>query len=49
MTTTEPVYGMCLACRSVEVKLDNLTGYRDLSSIGEHERYPVGYGCEACS
>jgi hypothetical protein len=25
------------------------TGTRDLSSIGESDRYPVGFGCEACS
>ncbi len=45
----EPVYGMCLACRSVEVKLNEQTGTRDLSDIGEHPQYPVGYGCEVCS
>ena len=46
----EPTYGMCLHCGSVEVALVNgVAGYRDLSDIGEHERYPVGYGCEMCS
>ena len=45
----EPVYGMCTACGSVEVKLNKATGTRDLSSIGEHEAYPTGYGCEVCS
>lgn len=44
-----PVYGMCTACRSVEVKLNQVSGYRDLSSIGEAARYPVGYGCEVCA
>lgn len=49
MTTTERIYGMCLACRSVEVELVNgQIGTRDLSHIGEHEAYPVGYGCEVC-
>lgn len=47
--TTPPVYGMCLSCRSVEVWLNNVAGYRDLSHIGEHPRYPVGHGCEVCS
>jgi hypothetical protein len=43
-------YGMCLACRSVEVELVNgVVGYRDLSYMGEHPRYPVGYGCEVCA
>jgi hypothetical protein len=45
----EPVYGMCTACRSVEVALVEATGTRDLSSIGESSSYPVGYGCEVCS
>ena len=51
MSETEPrVYGMCLACRSVEVELVNgKTGTRDLSNIGEHHAYPTGYGCEVCS
>lgn len=43
------VYGMCLSCRSVEVEIFEVIGYRDLSHIGEHPRYPVGYGCEVCS
>jgi hypothetical protein len=43
------VYGMCLACGAVEVALDRATGTRDLSTIGEHTAYPVGYGCEVCS
>jgi hypothetical protein len=47
--TTPPIYGMCLACRSIEVCLNNVVGYRDLSHIGEHPRYPVGHGCEVCS
>lgn len=44
-----PTYGMCLACRSVEVALNRVTGFRDLSDIGEHHRYPTGFGCEVCS
>jgi len=46
---TEPTYGMCTACGSVEVALIKVTGTRDLSSIGEHSAYPTGYGCEVCS
>lgn len=42
-------YGMCLACRSVEVALNQVTGTRDFSDIGESAVYPVGYGCEVCS
>lgn len=49
LTTTEPVYGLCTACRSVEVRLNNATGTRDLSNIGESASYPTGYGCEVCS
>lgn len=44
-----PTYGLCLACRSVEVELNNATGTRDLSYMGESSAYPTGYGCEACS
>jgi hypothetical protein len=44
-----PVYGMCLACRSMEVELNEVVGTRDLSSIGESDVYPVGYGCEVCA
>ena len=43
------VYGLCTACRSVEVALIEQAGTRDLSSIGEHPEYPIGYGCELCS
>jgi hypothetical protein len=42
------VYGKCLACGSVEVKLNNLVGTIDLSDIGESANYPTGYGCEVC-
>ena len=44
-------YGMCLACRAIEVKLDEsgVIGTRDFSNIGESDKYPVGYGCEVCS
>lgn len=45
---SEPIYGMCTACGSVEVALDDVTGHRDLSSIGESPAYPTGYGCELC-
>lgn len=47
--TKQPVYGLCTACRSVEVRLHEQTGTRDLSAIGEHHAYPTGYGCEVCS
>ena len=49
MTSSEPVYGLCTACRSVEVALNQVTGTRDLSDMGESDQYPVGYGCEVCS
>jgi hypothetical protein len=42
-------YGMCLACRSIEVELYDVIGTRDFSNIGESAEYPVGYGCEVCS
>lgn len=42
-------YGMCTACGSVEVALNQVTGTRDLSSIGESADYPTGFGCEVCS
>lgn len=42
-------YGMCLACRSIEVALVRVTGARDFSDIGESDIYPVGYGCEVCA
>lgn len=45
----EPVYGMCLACRSIEVRLIEVIGARDFSNIGESDEYPVGDGCEVCS
>ncbi len=44
-----PVYGLCTACRSIEVRLNKATGTRDFSSIGEHAEYPTGFGCELCS
>ncbi len=44
-----PRYGMCTACGSVEVELNFVTGLRDLSHIGESDRYPTGYGCEVCT
>ena len=43
------VYGMCTGCGSVEVRLRNPTGTRDLSGIGESATYPTGYGCEVCA
>ena len=42
-------YGMCLACRSVEVALNTVTGTRALSDIGESPVYHVGFGCEVCA
>jgi hypothetical protein len=41
--------GMCLACRSIEVELNEVIGIRDFSDIGESSAYPVGHGCEVCS
>ena len=46
---SERVHGMCLACRSIEVELNEATGTRDFSNIGESAEYPIGYGCEVCS
>lgn len=46
---TPPAYGMCTACGAIETGLIRIDGYRDLSSIGEHPRYPFGHGCELCS
>ena len=46
---SEPTYGLCLGCRSVEVELVKVIGTRDLSYMGESDRYPVGYGCEVCA
>ena len=46
---TPTTYGMCLACRSIEVALNNVIGTRDFSDIGESPVYPVGHGCEVCS
>lgn len=43
------VYGLCTSCRSVEVELVQVIGFRDLSYMGESDRYPVGYGCEVCA
>ena len=45
----DPTYGLCTACRSVEVALNRPTGTRDLSHMGESDKYPTGYGCEVCS
>lgn len=44
-----PVYGLCLHCGAIEVRLDSVTGHRDFSRIGESATYPVGNGCEVCS
>ena len=43
------VYGQCLHCGSVEVRLISVSGQRDLVDIGESEAYPVGFGCELCA
>jgi hypothetical protein len=45
----DDVYGMCIHCGAVEVKLVKATGTRDLSGIGESAAYPVGFGCEVCA
>jgi hypothetical protein len=45
----QPTYGLCTACRSVEVRLVKATGTRDLSGMGESATYPTGYGCEVCA
>lgn len=49
MSGATKTYGMCLACRSVEVALNSVTGTRDLSDMGESDSYPVGFGCEVCA
>lgn len=49
MSAEDRAYGMCLACRSIEVELFKVIGTRDFSNIGESDKYPVGYGCEVCS
>lgn len=46
---SEPVYGYCRVCGSVEVKLDKADGVRDFSGIGESANYPTSHGCELCS
>ena len=45
----EPTCGLCKACGSVEVELVRTDGNRDLSHMGESDKYPTGYGCEVCS
>lgn len=42
-------YGYCTACGAVEAALNEATGTRDFSAIGEHPEYPTGYGCEFCA
>lgn len=46
--STGRAYGQCTACGAIEVALNFVQGYLDLSSIGESSRYPQGYGCELC-
>lgn len=46
---SDVIYGHCTACWSIEVALNEATGTRDLSSIGESDAYPTGYGCELCA
>ena len=46
---SEPTYGKCLHCGSVEVALVKVAGHLDLSDIGEDPEYPYGYGCEVCA
>lgn len=51
VTATEPEvpqYGQCMGCGSIEVRLNNVVGIRDLSAIGESSAYPVGTSCELC-
>lgn len=43
------VNGMCLSCGAIETLLNKQTGTRDFSDIGEHPKYPTGYGCELCA
>jgi hypothetical protein len=43
-----PTAGYCTACGSIEVILNEVTGIRDFSDIGESAQYPTGYGCEVC-
>lgn len=43
------VYGKCMACGSTETGLHRVSGFINLSDIGESSLYPVGYGCELCS
>lgn len=45
----KPTWGMCTSCGAIEVELNNVTGYRDLSYMGEDPNYPVGSGCEVCN
>jgi hypothetical protein len=42
-------YGQCTACGALEVALNEVSHYRDLSAIGESPAYPFGYGCELCA
>jgi hypothetical protein len=44
-----PTYGQCTACGSIEVALNEVSHYRDLSAVGESDAYPCGYGCELCA
>lgn len=48
-TPPEQTYGKCGLCGCVEVALNKVAGFVDLSDIGESSRYPLGYGCELCS
>jgi hypothetical protein len=44
----KPIYGQCLGCRAIEVRLNNVVRYVDLAYMGESSAYPQGYGCELC-
>lgn len=46
---TTPTIGLCTACGSLEVALNNVIGHLDFVAIGERGDYPTGYGCEVCS
>jgi hypothetical protein len=49
MSEAEHPCGQCTHCGAIEVVLAGVDGYRDLSAIGESDRYPHGYGCELCA
>ena len=48
-TNEPPTFGYCTGCGAIEVALNEATGTRDLSAIGESPYCPTGYGCELCA